>query len=174
MFIRFLSIRSLLVILAVVALQCPSWAVSFGKSKKSDGKDPKAAPADTQKKLAALKTALARRPARRSSSIPIRLLARSLALDTDQVKKLEALDAQYRRQGVRKESAVRYARIEIMELFYPSESDLDKIGLKLKEFSMLTDDLRFDETRKLRDARKILNDEQFNKYKKMVLAKLAR
>ncbi len=115
-----------------------------------------------------------RAPSPRIPGFSISVLAKYLSLDKNQEKKMTDLVASYRRERVRRDSAIKIAQLEFLEIFHPADPDLDKMAVKLKELAVLQAELRFDEVRKLRDARPILNDEQFDKYKKLVLERFFR
>lgn len=96
-------------------------------------------------------------------------LTRTLKLDAAQEKQMKTLLMAYRKEQVKKESGIRYAHLELLEILYPASPDADKVAAKVKEWSALKTDLRSDEIRKMRDARKFLNDEQFERFKGLIL-----
>lgn len=96
-------------------------------------------------------------------------LSKYLALRPDQEKKLETIETEYRRESTRKESAIRAGFLEFVEIFDSEPIHLETVDAKFNEISGLQADLRFDQIRKLREAEKILDAGQFNKYKKLVV-----
>ena len=96
-------------------------------------------------------------------------LAKFLNLNRDQEKKMADLMAGYQARRIQKTSTIRDIWLAYLGQFSQPEPDLDRMDARLKEIKTLEADIRFDEIRILRDARKILNDAQFQKYKKLAI-----
>lgn len=96
-------------------------------------------------------------------------LSKYLSLQPDQEKKMETIETEYRRESKRKESAIRDGFLAFVEIFDSEPIRLETVDAKFIEISGLQADLRFDQIRKLREAEKILDAGQFNKYKKLVV-----
>lgn len=162
------------VLMALFLLVPPSSAGFLGKTKKPDGSRAGVSASDTgalaaKKKLMDIQRLAGRRKGARVESFSAAFLAKFLALNPDQTKKMQDIESSYRKERIREDAASRYTQIEILELFYPAASDPDKIGAKLKDFSVQMDGMRFDEIEKLRDSRAFLTDDQFNKYKNLLV-----
>lgn len=114
------------------------------------------------------KAALDKKKAGAASSASKPNLARYLQLDRTQEKKIVAALFAYGKSRQLKKSRLQTAELDFKALFTAASPDTAKIDAKFREISGLQADLRFDEIRKLRYVRTILNDDQLRKFKKVI------
>ena len=75
----------------------------------------------------------------------------------------------YNKGKIKKEEDIQLRELDFMELFNQDAPDYDKLEAKFKEITSLQADLGSYRVRKLLSAHDFLKDDQFKKYKKMLL-----
>ncbi len=108
-------------------------------------------------------------PPRRSDPFTIESLRAGLNLDKTQTNKMKALVMEYGKERIKKDAALQLARLEFLELFDQDDPDFDKIDTKLKEIGAIQAEAGSFRIKKFMEAKKFLNEDQFDKFKKLLL-----
>lgn len=106
---------------------------------------------------------------RRSDPFTVESLQVGLSLDKTQTNKMKTLLMEYGKERIKKDGDLQLARLEFLELFDQDNPDFDKIDAKLKEIGNLQADIGSFRIKKFMEAKKFLNEDQFDKFKKLLL-----
>ena len=107
----------------------------------------------------------------REEGPPISMIIRNrekLDLSSEQVKDLERLRNDFEKESIRKEAAIRVAKLELREFLDAQPVDMTKVEAKVREIERLRADLRFARIRTVQKAKEQLSVEQRQKLEELL------
>ena len=96
-------------------------------------------------------------------------LREMLGLSDDQVQKMRQLRMEYEKETIRKAADIRVAGLEVKDLLEQKTVDLAQVEKKVRQLEGLRGDLTLLRVRSMMKAKDFLNDQQFAKFKQMIL-----
>lgn len=107
----------------------------------------------------------------REEGPPVSMIIRNrekLDLSSEQVKNLERLRNDFEKESIRKEAAIRVAKLELREFLDAQPVDMTKVEAKVREIERLRADLRFARIRAVQKAKEQLSVEQRQKLEELL------
>jgi len=92
-----------------------------------------------------------------------------LGLSDDQVQKMRQLRMEYEKETIRKGADIRVGELEMKDLLEQKNVDLAQVEKKVRQLEALRGDLMLVRVRSMLKAKDFLNDQQFDRFKQMVL-----
>ena len=105
----------------------------------------------------------------RRPGLSVEFFRKNIDLDAAQGEKMQVLLFQYDKETTKKMGDIQYQELELKDLLNSDDIDFDKLEAKFKEISALRADLQSYRIVKLLEARQFLKDEQYVKYKAILL-----
>jgi len=93
-----------------------------------------------------------------------------LGLTEDQAQKLRQLRIDYKKGTIRRHADLRIARLDLREILEQKTIDPEKVEKKVRQIEGLRGDLQIFRIQSMMKAKDFLSDEQFAKFKHMILA----
>lgn len=103
-------------------------------------------------------------------ALSVEFFDKRLDLDAAQEEKMQGLLVDYGKEQIKRDGEIRYTELEFLEAFDSPAPDFDKLEAAYKDLSAKQAELKSISIRKLMEAKQFLNDDQFGKYKKTLIA----
>lgn len=134
---------------------------SSAEAKKMDAKD--------GKKDAAAESSHAARREKPERALSVEFFDKRLDLDGKQGEEMRGLLLEYGKEQIMRDGEIRYMEIGFLESFDEPSPDYDKLEAAYRDLSARQADMKSYALRKLLEAKRFLNDDQFGKYKNTLI-----
>lgn len=108
-------------------------------------------------------------PVQKPLSLSVEFFKKKIDLDKSQEGKLQRLLFDYDKGKIKKEGEIKYAELEFLDLLNQPAFDYDLLDAKFKQIAALQAGLGSFRLRKLLEAGEFLTDDQYKKYKQILL-----